>query len=200
MNITKEMKKDAIDKAMQAIFEEPVNELLERTGKLAQKAYDARYGEDVRNLRAVKTNHDWLSHRNTGIRFENVHGGPDLNSPDHSFTRWRGNRRQLYTRNALYSPYSFDTALPFPPQGLYAHKPSKSELTLLQTYLTEINALCAREQKLETELEAFLQGCRTLKQVIAGWPEGERYFPGSAPKSLPIQIPKNVIAALKKVA
>lgn len=201
MNITKQMKDDAIDAAMKDIFTKRIEALCKEAKTFAEELYDRRYAADVAALKKAKTEHNWMGSTYTSVNLvltsQPSNSCQDVTQPDHQY---RYNTLKRYFITDIYSKlsraYTFSKPRPFPPMvGNALVLTDQADIDRAVNIHHAMNALCQEEKELREVLNGFLKSCRKLKHIETNWPTGLKYFPTEVTASLPIPLIDRVIAA-----
>lgn len=201
MRLTNKLRSEILADAIRDIFKKKAEAIIARANKLAVAAYDHEFGADVATLGSVKTKHDWTPNRTDATYLKNKD-----DQRVHLHTREKGRIYRpvksepsyLERELSLSSGCALGKTCIFPPHSGKSVRLLKADhIKRFEKLQADALDLIDQEEKLRSELYGFLYACTTRKELVANWPEGEKYLPSDTkPKKLPIPLVDNVRAAM----
>lgn len=173
VRLNKEYKNDMIHGALADIYKAKSEELIARVDSIRVSAWEAAYGEDHNQLKALTLSHEWMQSReisivtftgqNDEVFFKSIHKD-HINDPG-----WIISLRKL--RNGVSRPFPTDSygAIELPAKG------NTKLIRQCRQVTKDIEALLADYSNYERDLRIFLSSCTTLKHVEDNMPELTKY-------------------------
>lgn len=204
MRLTNKLREQVLEDAIRDIFKAKGAGIVTRVNKLAVQVYEHQFGAEAEALQSVKVKYNWLSSCSSTAYLKN---SEDRRVHLHTKETGRIYRSTCdkYTFLEDIFRLSGDCQLGktciFPPHnGSGVNIQKAAHVKQFEKLQAEALGLLEEERKLLAELRGFLYACSNRKELVANWPEGEKYLPtDTRPKKLPIPLVDNVRKAMGAV-